>query len=207
MRAALRAQRSSLPPDVELALLDAAFFVASDPFELEFDDRPALTPEGAARDLLRWHTLTGLAPDLLADFAVWDADFLSTPAEDIVGFVLLLRHLLPKADLTRVLSALPTLGTLLREDKGEQGTGARLTALRYCAEGALAELRHFMPEAIVQLLVEEEPMLLFGELSIANGVRLRDAWLLSGSAQLSEAELETAMRDERFVRYFTNFIM
>ena len=50
-------------------------------------------------------------------------------------------------------------------------------------------------------------MLLFGELGIADVVRLRDAWQTSGSAQLSDAELATAMRDERFVRYFVNFIL
>jgi hypothetical protein len=64
-----------------------------------------------------------------------------------------------------------------------------------------------MPEAIVQLLSEQSPMLLFGELGIADVVRLRDAWQASGSAQLSDAELATAMRDERFVRYFVNFIL
>ena len=198
LRAALRAQ-SSLPRDAEALLVDSAVEVACAALEEE-----RWCPEDVVRGLLRWHTLTGLPPDRLAHYAICNSDFLLTPAETIVGFVFMLRELLPRADLTRVFAALP-MGGLLCDEEGQRGV--RLAHLRYSALDALTELRQFMPEAIVQLLVEEAPTLLFGELSIANAARLRDAWLASGSAQLTEAELATAMRDPKFVRYFTNFVM
>jgi hypothetical protein len=196
LRTALRAQ-STLPLDTQSLLVDCAVQVACDAWE------EPVRPEDVVRGLLRWHSLTGLPPDVLAHYAT--PAFLSTPAETIVSFVFLLRELLPNADLTRVFAALP-MGALLR-DEGVGEEGVRLTSLRYCAQDALAELRQFMPEAIVQLLAEEAPTLLFGELSIANSAQLRDAWLASGSALLSEAELATAMRDKRFIRYFVNFVM
>lgn len=197
LRTALRAQ-CTLPLDTQSLLVDCAVQVACDAWE------EPVRPEDVVRGLVRWHSLTGLPPDVLAHYAT--PAFLSTPAETIVRFVFLLRELLPNADLTRVFAALP-MGGLLR-DEGVQGEeGVRLTSLRYCAQDALAELRQFMPEAIVQLLAEEAPTLLFGELSIANSAQLRDAWLASGSALLSEAELATAMRDKRFIRYFDNFVM
>ncbi len=200
LRTALRAQ-CTLPLDTQSLLVDCAVQVACDAWE------EPVRPEDVVRGLVRWHSLTGLPPDVLAHYATTHAPvFLSTPAETIVRFVFLLRELLPNADLTRVFAALP-MGALLC-DEGVQGEeGVRLTSLRYCAQDALAELRQFMPEAIVQLLAEEAPTLLFGELSIANSAQLCDAWLASGSALLSEAELATAMRDKRFIRYFVNFVM
>ena len=204
---ALRAQ-SRLPRDEEQLFLDAAFDVCcNDAGEERCDCAAFPSPDDVVRGLLRWQTLTGLEAAVIKDHALEaQPDFLATPAETIVRFVFLLRELLPNADLTRVLAALP-LGALLRGEEGEQGSDARVTSLSYCARGALSELRQIMPEPIVQLLAEQSPMLLFGELGIADVMRLRDAWLASGSAQLSAAELAKAMRDERFVRYFVNFIM
>ena len=199
LRTALRAQ-SSLPLDTQALILDCCFQVVCDAWE-----DPPVRPEDVVRGLVRWHSLTGLPPDALAHYATHAPAFLVTPAETIVGFVFLLRELLPNADLTRVFAALP-MGALLRDDEGGE-EGVRLTSLRYCAQDALAELRQFMPEAIVQLLAEEAPTLLFGELSIANSAQLRDAWQASGSALLSADELATAMRDKRFIRYFVNFVM
>ena len=202
--AALRAQ-NKLPHDAEQRFVDAAFDVCCNGGERGHGAAPS--PDDVVRGLLRWQTLTGLEPAVVADHALdGQPDFLATPAETIVRFVFLLRQLLPNADLTRVLSALP-LGALLSAEAGEQGSDARVTSLSYCATGALSELRQIMPEPIVQLLAEQSPMLLFGELGIADLMRLRDAWQASGSAQLNDAELAAAMRDERFVRYFVNFIM
>ena len=207
LRAALRAQ-TRLPRDAEQQFLAAAFDVCCNAVDEGRGQCAVLpSPDEVVRGLLRWHTLTGLETAVVADHAMdGQPDFLATPAETIVRFVFLLRELLPNADLTRVLASLP-LGTLLRGEASEQGSDARLTSLSYSAKGALSELRQIMPEAIVQLLSEQSPMLLFGELGIADVVRLRDAWQASGSAQLSDAELATAMRDERFVRYFVNFIL
>jgi len=183
LRAALRAQ-PSLPPRLdEEAFVAAALYVASD----------GLLPEDAVRGLLRLHALTGLTPEQIAL-----SDCLSTPTEKIVGLLLLLRALLPAADLTRVLAALP-LGELLRDDgSGEPGTDAGLTSLRYCAEGALCELQLFMPQPVAQLIAEETPMILFGALSLADVGRLRDAWQASGSSLLSEKELAKEMKHPNF---------
>ena len=198
---ALRSQ-CSLPRDAEQLLLSAALDVCNSLGE----QRGVLSsPDDVIRGLLRWQTLTGLAPDVLAEHAVEHEEFLALPTETIVSFVFLLRELMPNADLTRVLSALP-LGALLRGEAGEHDA-QQVTSLRYCAGGALAELRQIMPEPIVQLLAEQSPMLLFGDLGIADLLRLRDAWQASGSAQLSGGELATAMRDPRFVRYFVNFVL
>ena len=204
---ALRAQ-SRLPHDAEQLFIDAAYDVCCNVVDEERGDCAALPrPDDVVRCILRWQTLTGLEAAVVKDHALeGQPDFLATPAATIVRFVFLLRELLPNADLTRVLAALP-LGALLRGEAGEQDSDTRVTSLSYCARGALSELRQIMPEPIVQLLAEQSPMLLFGELGIADVIRLRDAWLASGSAQLSDAELATAMRDERFVRYFVNFIM
>ena len=81
-----------------------------------------------------------------------------------------LRSALPHADIARVVTGCPSV---LVDDE-------------YAVLGALSELRNFMPDPLVQYLVQEEPSLVAGGLSLARLGELHNSWREHGAPALGE---------------------
>ena len=124
--------------------------------------------------------LPSVSHDELRDMVRREPRLSAISAKVLFSTVLRLKQELPHADLGRVVCASPSL---LADDP-------------IAFVGALAELRQLLPRSpLVEFLVQEEPSLIAGSLSLERLEELRAAWDLHGASldSMSDAALNRAL--------------